>query len=89
VIQSITHLTHASSSPIVINATQHPGRCLLFVNSIKSARRIDALLRAMGVNCRTIHAQLQQRQRLRALDAFRAAPVGVLVATDVRALQTR
>ena len=59
------------------------------MNSIKSARRIDALLRAMGVNCRTIHAQLQQRQRLRALDAFRAAPVGVLVATDVRALQTR
>ena len=65
--------------------TKHPGRCLLFVNSIKSARRIDALLRALGVNCRTIHAQLQQRQRLRALDAFRSAPVGVLVATDVAA----
>lgn len=39
----------------------------------------------MGLNCRTIHAQLQQRQRLRALEAFRSSPVGVLVATDVAA----
>lgn len=50
---------------------KHPGRSLLFVNSIKSARRVDGLLRALGLNCRTIHAQLQQRQRMRALEAFR------------------
>ena len=60
-------------------------RTLLFVNSIKTARRVDGLLRALGFNCRTIHAQLQQRQRLRALEAFQASPVGVLVATDVAA----
>jgi len=64
------------------NPTQ---RTLLFVNSIKTARRVDGLLRALGVNCRTIHAQLQQRQRLRSLEAFRSSPVGVLVATDVAA----
>jgi len=60
-------------------------RSLLFVNSIKTARRVDGFLRALGFNCRTIHAQLQQRQRLRALEAFQASPVGVLVATDVAA----
>ena len=77
------------------------GRTLLFVNAIKSARRVDGLLRALEVNSRVIHAQMQQRQRLRALDAFKAAPIGaqtidcavllnrlsagVLVATDVAA----
>jgi ATP-dependent RNA helicase DDX24/MAK5 len=64
---------------------KHAGRSLLFVNSIKTARRVDGLLRALGINCRTIHAQLQQRQRLRALESFRSSPIGVLVATDVAA----
>ena len=53
------------------------GRALLFVNAIKSARRVDGLLRALQLNSRVIHAQMQQRQRLRALDAFKAAPIGV------------
>ena len=57
----------------------------MFVNSIKTARRLDGLLRALGLNCRTVHSQLQQRQRLRALDSFRASPIGVLVATDIAA----
>jgi ATP-dependent RNA helicase DDX24/MAK5 len=58
---------------------------LVFVNSIKTARRLDGLLRALGLNCRTVHSQLQQRQRLRALDSFRSSPVGILVATDIAA----
>ena len=57
----------------------------MFVNSIKTARRLDGLLRALELNCRTIHAQLQQRQRLRALEAYQAAADGILVATDVAA----
>lgn len=63
----------------------NPSRTLVFVNSIKTARRLDGLLRALGLNCRTVHSQLQQRQRLRALDSFRASPIGVLVATDIAA----
>eukprot|EP01035_Chromulina_nebulosa_P018144 gene18144-23798_t len=61
------------------------GRVLVFVNSIKSARRLDGLLRALELNSRTIHAQLQQKQRMKAIEAFRLAPIGVLVATDVAA----
>lgn len=57
---------------------QFPGRSLIFVNSIKTARRLDGLLRALGVNCRTLHAQLQQKQRLNALESFSDLPVGVL-----------
>eukprot|EP00605_Chrysophyceae_sp_TOSAG23-4_P000939 GSChrysophyteH1.ASY1.ANO1.1039.1 assembled CDS len=52
---------------------------------IKSARRVDGFLRALGINSRVIHSQLQQRQRLRSLDAFQASPTGVMVATDVAA----
>ncbi len=48
------------------------------MNSIKTARRLDGLLRALGVNCRTLHAQLQQKQRLNALESFSDLPVGVL-----------
>lgn len=58
---------------------------LVFVNSIKTARRLDGLLRALGLNCRTVHSQLQQKQRLKALETFRSSPVGVLVATDIAA----
>ena len=55
------------------------------MNSIKTARRVDGLLRALGFNCRTIHAQLQQRQRLRALESYRESANSILVATDVAA----
>ena len=64
---------------------KHVGRTLVFVNSIKTARRVDGLLRALGLNCRCIHAQLQQKQRIKALESFVSSPVGILVATDVAA----
>jgi superfamily II DNA/RNA helicase len=64
---------------------KHQGRSLVFVNSIKTARRVDGLLRALGFQCRTIHADLPQKQRLKALDTFKSTPNGVLVATDVAA----
>lgn len=43
------------------------------------------MLRALELNCRTIHAQLQQRQRLRALESYATSVDGILVATDVAA----
>ena len=66
-------------------AAQNPGRTLIFVNSIKTARRLDGLLRALEVNCRTIHSQLQQKQRIKALESFTSSPICCLVATDVAA----
>lgn len=61
------------------------GRTLVFVNSIKTARRLDGLLRALDMNCRTIHAELQQKQRIKALESFQSSPNAILVATDVAA----
>eukprot|EP01040_Poterioochromonas_malhamensis_P011405 gene11405-12434_t len=61
------------------------GRTLIFVNSIKTARRLDGLLRALQFHCRTIHGDLPQRQRLKALETFQSSPRGILVATDIAA----
>lgn len=61
------------------------GRTLVFVNAIITAKRLDGLLRSLGFNSRTIHGQLEQKQRFRALESFRSAPTGILVATDVAA----
>lgn len=64
---------------------QHPGRTLVFVNAISAVRRVAALLKLLGLPAQALHASMQQRQRLKALDRFKADPAGVLVATDVAA----
>lgn len=63
----------------------HPGRTIVFVNAISSVRRVAALLRLLGLPAAPLHAEMQQRQRLKALDRFRSDAAGVLVATDVAA----
>jgi ATP-dependent RNA helicase DDX24/MAK5 len=62
-----------------------PGRSLVFVNSIGALRRLSLALAALRVPAGALHAQMAQRARLSALEAFRASPTGVLVATDVAA----
>ncbi|KAL4459000.1 hypothetical protein ABPG75_013865 [Micractinium tetrahymenae] len=64
---------------------KHPGRTIVFVNAISSVRRLGAILKLLGLPVQALHAGMQQRQRLRALDRFRAQPNAVLVATDVAA----
>ncbi|CAB1111828.1 unnamed protein product [Ectocarpus sp. CCAP 1310/34] len=63
----------------------YPGRTLIFVNAIAIARRLSALLCALNVPATPLHAQMQQRQRLKSLDRFTSDPKAVLVATDVAA----
>ena len=64
---------------------QHPGRTLVFVNAISAVRRVAAMLKLLGLPAQALHASMQQRQRLKALDRFKADSAGVLVATDVAA----
>jgi ATP-dependent RNA helicase DDX24/MAK5 len=64
------------------------GQALLFVNSIGSVKRLHSLLTILGVPAFALHAQMQQRSRLKSLDRFRAAAsqrVSVIVCTDVAA----
>ncbi|XP_075654482.1 DEAD-box ATP-dependent RNA helicase 13 [Castanea sativa] len=59
------------------------GRTIVFCTSIAALRHISSLLRILGINVWTLHAQMQQRARLKAMDRFRGNEHGILVATDV------
>ena len=63
----------------------HPGRTLIFVNSINCTRKISSFLAILGKNPMQLHAGKQQRQRLKALDRFMANSDAIMVATDVAA----
>ncbi|KAG9440801.1 hypothetical protein H6P81_020966 [Aristolochia fimbriata] len=61
------------------------GRTIVFCTSIAALRRISSFLRILGITVWTLHAQMQQRARLKAVDRFRLSEHGTLVATDVAA----
>ncbi|KAJ8506075.1 hypothetical protein OPV22_006961 [Ensete ventricosum] len=61
------------------------GRTIIFCTSIAALRRISSVLRILGINTLTLHAQMQQRARLKAIDRFRGNEHSVLIATDVAA----
>jgi hypothetical protein len=80
-------MQHFSISPQVMYylLVKHPGRTIVFVNAVSTVRRLAALLKLMGLPVSALHAQQQQRQRLKAVDRFKDHPQGILVATDVAA----
>ncbi|XP_020701403.1 DEAD-box ATP-dependent RNA helicase 13 isoform X2 [Dendrobium catenatum] len=68
-----------------ILSVHRKGRTIVFCTSIAALRHISSLLRLLDVNAWTLHAQMQQRARLKAMDRFRESEHGVLIATDVAA----
>ncbi|KAJ2938974.1 hypothetical protein O0L34_g17789 [Tuta absoluta] len=64
---------------------RHPGRTIVFCNSIGCVRRLAQLLSILKCHPLPLHAGMQQRQRLKNLEKFRDNPRGVLVSTDVAA----
>uniref|UniRef100_H2YAU2 ATP-dependent RNA helicase n=1 Tax=Ciona savignyi TaxID=51511 RepID=H2YAU2_CIOSA len=63
----------------------HPGRTLIFTNSIDCIFHLSGVLDALGCNPLHIHAKMQQRQRLKHLDRFQANPDAIMIASDVAA----
>lgn len=63
----------------------HPGRTIVFVNSIALTKRLCSLLTLLGREPLQLHAGKQQRQRLKYLDRFVSDEMGLLIATDVAA----
>jgi ATP-dependent RNA helicase DDX24/MAK5 len=57
----------------------------VFVNSIDSIRRIVPLFELLGVKVWGIHAEMQQRQRLKNLSRFSEEKHCVLISSDVSA----
>ena len=63
----------------------HPGRTVVFCNSIDCVRRLANLFSLLDVTPLPLHAQLHQKQRLKNLDRFSESNQGLLIATDVAA----
>ncbi|GBP67429.1 ATP-dependent RNA helicase DDX24 [Eumeta japonica] len=63
----------------------HPGRTIVFCNSIGSVKRLAQLFSLLKCRPLPLHASMPQRQRLKNLERFRDDPHGVLIATDVAA----
>lgn len=63
----------------------YPGRTIVFVNSIDAVKRLQPFFRELGMPVTGIHSNMIQKQRLRALEKFRANDNSVLIATDVAA----
>ncbi|KAL2643302.1 hypothetical protein R1flu_010889 [Riccia fluitans] len=61
------------------------GRTIVFCTSIAALRRVSAILKILQLPVHPLHAQMQQKQRLKAMDRFRSSQNGILVATDVAA----
>ncbi|KAH7920183.1 ATP-dependent RNA helicase [Leucogyrophana mollusca] len=64
---------------------RYPGRSLVFLSSIDGIRRLVPLMELLNLKAFPLHSQLEQRQRLKNLDRFKATPNGILLATDIAA----
>jgi superfamily II DNA/RNA helicase len=70
---------------IATEIARRPARTLFFVRTKYGADRLARQLARAGVDAVAIHGNLNQNQRIRALDAFVSGRARVLVATDVAA----
>lgn len=63
--------------------TYRDDRTIVFVNAISMLRRLVKVLEALGIAVVGLHASMQQRQRLKFIESFKAGSAKVLVATDI------
>ncbi|XP_063901194.1 ATP-dependent RNA helicase DDX24-like [Zophobas morio] len=64
---------------------KHPGRTLVFCNSIDCLKHVSSLMKVLKIVTYPLHANMPQRQRLKNLDRFKRCQTCLLVATDVAA----
>lgn len=62
---------------------KYVGRTLVFANSIDCVRRLMALFRILKKNPLQLHANMEQKQRLKNLEKFNAEPNSLMIASDV------
>ncbi|XP_045483510.1 ATP-dependent RNA helicase DDX24 [Harmonia axyridis] len=64
---------------------KHPGKTIIFCNSIGCVKRLTTLLTLLDCHPLPLHASMQQKQRLKNLERFRDRDNSLLIATDVAA----
>jgi len=63
----------------------YPGKTLVFVNSISCLRRLVSLLQVLKMPALPLHAEMQQKARLKSLERFKERDNSILICTDVAA----
>lgn len=61
---------------------QNKGRTLVFVNAVSTVLRLVPILKLLGLEVFAMHANMQQKQRLKSMESFSASD-GIMVSTDV------
>ena len=77
--------SHEKLTKLIELVNDEAGLTLVFVNTKRSVDSLARQLRAKGVPAVTMHGDMTQQARERALQRFEEKHVGVLVATDVAA----
>lgn len=85
--QSVMFVPQPNKTNALIElAKKHKGeRIIVFTRTKRGADRVAKRLNSQNLSSAAIHGNRSQNQRTRALDAFRAGDVPILVATDVAA----
>ena len=65
--------------------SQNKGRCIVFVNAISAALRLNGLLAPLNLPCHSLHSNMQQKARLKHMDRFKTNTDAILISTDVAA----
>merc|ERR1719502_1074354 len=60
-----------------------PGKTIVFVNTKRSADTLEADLYDLGCPAASVHGDKDQRERERALGAFKSGQISVIIGTDV------
>jgi superfamily II DNA/RNA helicase len=81
----VFRLTAEDKVNVAAEIAVRPARTLFFVRTKHGADRLAKQLTRQGVEAAAIHGNLNQNQRMRALDGFSSGHTRVLVATDVAA----
>jgi ATP-dependent RNA helicase RhlB len=83
--QVLYHAGRHEKFPLLLGLlrAEQGARVLIFANTREECRRLEARLQANGHLARAITGDLDQRQRLKTLAAFKDGSLPILVATDV------
>jgi len=78
-------LDQRDKQQVLIELTSGPGKKLVFARTRAFAEQLADLLDEAGIRAESIHGDLNQSRRTRALEKFTSGRVDVMVATDVAA----
>jgi ATP-dependent RNA helicase RhlE len=85
--QRVIHVPNDQKRNALVNLMRDeaPTRTIVFTRTKRGADKVAEHLEGAGIAAAAIHGNKSQSNRERALSAFRAGSVGVLVATDIAA----